>query len=126
MADFNLDGLVDLIVVNRNAPTQVWRNVTADAGGWLGLRLSQPGPNVDAIGAWIEVKTGETVQRREITSGGGHVSGVNGWWHFGIGAAEEAEVRVLWPDGSEGPWQKVGGNGFYSLGRGQQPSLQTP
>jgi hypothetical protein len=62
------------------------------------LRLSQPGPNVNAIGAFIEVKTADGVQRREVTSGGGHVSGQAGWVHFGIGKAGEAEVRVRWPD----------------------------
>jgi len=28
-------------------------------GHWLELKASQPGPNRDAIGAWIEVKVGE-------------------------------------------------------------------
>ena len=121
LTDFNLDGLPDLLVVNRNAPVQVWRNVTPDAGGWVQVRLSQPGPNRDAIGAWIEVRTGEAVQRREITSGGGHASGVNGWWHFGLGPARTADVRVIWPDGTESPWQPVGGNAVYTLNRGADP-----
>jgi len=95
--DFNLDGLVDLLVVNRNSPAQVWRNVTQGAGNWIELRLTEPGTNVDAIGAMVEVKTDLGSQRREITSGGGHVSGQAGWVHFGIGAARNAQVRVRWP-----------------------------
>ncbi len=96
-ADFNLDGLIDLLVVNRWETAQVWRNATEKPGNALMLRLSQEGPNVNAIGAFIEVKTADRVQRREITSGGGHVSGQSGWIHFGIGTAGEAEVRVRWP-----------------------------
>lgn len=98
LADFNLDGLVDLLVVNRWENAQLWRNTTEQAGNWLALRLSQPGANVNAVGAWIEVTTLQGVQRREITSGGGHVSGQSGWVHFGLGTSETAAVRVRWPD----------------------------
>ncbi len=97
LADFNLDGVVDLLVVNRNARAQLWRNVTEAAGNFVELRLKQQGPNVNAIGAFVEVKTDTGIQRREITSGGGHVSGQAGWIHFGLGAAKTAQVRVRWP-----------------------------
>jgi hypothetical protein len=81
------------------------------------LRLAQPAPNVDGIGAWIEVRAGDRVQRREITSGGGHVSGSLGWWHFGLGAAETAEARVIWPDGTESDWNRITPNARYVLDR---------
>ncbi|WP_374331626.1 CRTAC1 family protein [Aestuariivirga sp.] len=97
LVDFNLDGLVDLIVVNRNSPAQVWRNVTPGAGNWLAVQLKELGANVNAVGAVVEVKTGLGSQRREVVSGGGHVSGQAGWVHFGIGDARTAEVRVRWP-----------------------------
>ena len=74
-------------------------------------------PNRDAIGAWLEVRCGEMVVRREITVGGGHASGQSGWWHFGLGESPEAEVRVIWPDGTTSDWQRVDGNNFYILER---------
>ena len=114
LADFNMDGLVDLVVVNRREPAQIWRN-TGMSGHWLGLALSQPAPNTAGIGAWIEVERGDTVMRREITSGGGHASGQLGWWHFGLGDATEAQVRVIWPDGTEGRWERLPADGFYTL-----------
>ncbi len=52
-------------------------------GGWLALRVTEPGGNRDAIGAWIEVQVGDAVQRRELTIGGGHISGQLGWTHLG-------------------------------------------
>jgi hypothetical protein len=112
MADFNLDGLIDIIVVNRRTPVQIWRN-TGPAANWIGIRLQQDGPNRDAIGSWIEVRRGEETTRREITSGGGHASGQLGWWHMGLGGAETADIRVIWPDGMEGEWQPITPNGFY-------------
>ena len=81
LADFNIDGLLDLVVVNLGAPARLWRNVGAgDAaapaamGGWLGVRLAQPGTNRDAIGASIESRVGEPDARREIVVGGGHAA----------------------------------------------------
>ncbi len=115
LADFNLDGLIDLLVVNRNAPAQIWRNTTADAGNWIEVKLSAPGANLNAIGAMIEVKTELGLQRREVTSGGGHVSGQSGWVHFGLGAATAAEVRVRWPGEGWSKPQALPANGFAVL-----------
>lgn len=115
LVDFNLDGLIDLIVVNRNSPAQVWRNATPGAGNWIEVKLQQPGANVNAIGAMVEVKTELGTQTREITSGGGHVSGQSGFVHFGIGGAKQAQLRVRWP--GEG-WSKpyaMEANGFAVL-----------
>jgi hypothetical protein len=125
LADFNLDGMLDLVVVNYGAPVRVWRNVGAgDAsrpramGNWLALSVVQGGPNANAIGAWVEVRVGDRTVRRELTIGGGHVGGQLGWIHFGIGAASGADVRVLWPGGESGPWLRVAANEFAVVQRG--------
>ena len=125
LVDFNLDGLLDLVLVNHDSPVRLWRNVgSGDAtsskamGGWLGLALSEPGPNRDAIGAWLEIKVGDQTQRREVTIGGGHLSGELGWIHVGLGTAHTADVRVEWPDGTLGPWQTIAADGFYTITRG--------
>jgi enediyne biosynthesis protein E4 len=123
LVDFNLDGLLDLVVVNRWETAQVWRNTSADAGHWLQLRLHQPGANPDAIGAWIELRRGDAVQRREITVGGGHASGHIGWRHFGLGDASEAEVRVIWPDGAAGDWQVLAADAFHDVTRDQPTTV---
>jgi hypothetical protein len=126
VVDLNGDGQMDLVVVNRNDTAEVWRTAGVGINGeplghWLQLALHEAGGNCDAIGAWIEVRQGDVVQRREITSGGGHAGGQLGWWHFGLGAATEAEVRVIWPDGVAGDWAKVSGDGFYDLNQGKAP-----
>lgn len=126
LADFNLDGHLDLVVVNRWAPAQVWRNTGTAPGNWLQLRLAQPGPNRNAIGAWVELRLGERVLRREHTAGGGHAGGQNGWLHFGLGEAESAEVRVLWPDGTEGAWQLLPADTFQILEHGAPVQEWTP
>ena len=117
LADFNLDGLLDLVVVNRHDGAQLWRNTSPEAGNWVQLRLHQPGANPDAVGAWLEVRRGDTVMRREVAVGGGHAGGQSGWWHFGLGDAAP-EVRVIWPDGVKGTWESLAANAFYTLERG--------
>ena len=85
--------------------------------GGLQVRLHEDDSNRDAIGAWIEVDLGGRIIRRENTIGGGHASGHLGWLHFGLGAAPEVKVRVLWPnsDGQWSPWETVQANNFYML-----------
>ena len=125
LADFNLDGLLDLVEVNYGADTVVWRNVGAGTeaspapmGHWLMFDLEQSGPNRDAIGARIQVRIGDSTTTLERTIGGGHVGGQLGWMHVGLGQATEATVRVIWPDGEIGPWQSVPADGFSLIKRG--------
>jgi hypothetical protein len=131
LVDLNLDGLLDLVVVNRAEPVTVWRNVGAgdvDApapmGNSIAVRLRQSAPNVDGIGAWVEVRVGDRTLVDEVTVGGGHAGGQLGWLHFGVGDASEAELRVQWPDGAEGPWMTLDAGEFAIIERGS--SAPTP
>jgi hypothetical protein len=134
LADLNLDGLPDLIVVNRKTNVEVWRNVGAGSaerpapmGNWLQLKLLQDEGNRNAVGAWIEVRIGARTLRREVTVGGGHASGRDGWIHFGVGTAERARVRVQWPDGEWSDWVRLYTNQFARIVRGaEQADLWAP
>ena len=126
VVDLNLDGLLDMVIVNRRSNATVWRNVGRGdvdrpeaMGHWIDVRLQQPAPNIDAIGAWLDVRAAGRTTTREVTVGGGHVSGELGWLHSGIGSAADAEVRVQWPDGSVGPWMKVAADERVTIVRGE-------
>ncbi len=73
----------------------------------MSVRLELPVGNRAAVGAWVELRTPAGTQVQELTLGGGHAGGSVLPLHFGIGAAEGAEVRVLWPDGVQGAWEPV-------------------
>lgn len=130
VADLNLDGLLDVVVVERREPIRIWRNVgSGDAarpemmGNWLAVDVEQPAPNVDGVGAWIEVRTDHGITRREVTVGGGHAGDQLGWVHFGLGRESQVEVRIRWPDGDTGPWMAVETNQFLIAQRGSSSPL---
>ncbi len=107
IADFNSDGMPDLLVVNRGKPASLFRNLGGKTksrprlmGNWLQIELQQDGANRDAIGAEISVKSGNENRTRRVKTGGGHASGSLGFIHVGLGVAERANIRVKWPDGS--------------------------
>ena len=107
LIDMNGDGLLDLAVVNRSAPMELYQNVTDTAGGWVQVDVMQDGTNRYGVGAFVEVRAGDRVWTQEITVGGGHAGGVAGPLHFGLGDADSAEIRVIWPDGEAGSWQPL-------------------
>ena len=117
--DLDLDGLLDIVVVNRMANVEILHNRNRLDGHWLQLMPRQEDANRNAIGAWIEVRAAGRVQRHEVVVGGGHVSGQAGWIHFGLGDAETAEVRVQWPDGHWSPWRSTATNRFLLIERGR-------
>jgi hypothetical protein len=130
LVDLNLDGMLDLVVVNRRENVSLWRNVgdgrsdePSPMGNWIAVRIRQPGPNTDAIGAWMEIRTGERISVREVTVGGGHAGGQLGWTHAGLGGADRAEVRIRWPDGEIGTWMVVDANRFVTIERGATEAI---
>ena len=109
VVDLNADGLLDLVVVNRNSGAELWRNAGPTGGTkdahWIALRLHQSGTNPDAIGAKITLTTSAHRYNRETTLGGGHASGSLGVQHFGLGGPDSAVATITWPDGTQtGPW----------------------
>jgi hypothetical protein len=117
LVDLDGDRRLDLAVVNRRAPLQVWRNVTGGTGRWLAISLLQSAPNRNAVGGWIEVQSEGSTQLREITVGGGHAGGSAGPQHFGVGAARKVRLRVIWPDGMNSGWVETGTNRLLDLRR---------
>jgi hypothetical protein len=125
IADFNLDGRLDILAINRSEAASLFRNLGADdgAGGvkpmgnWSEIRLVEPNPNRNAVGAKIVVKIGTRTLIRTVQVGGGDASGHAGWTHVGLGTAERAEIRVQWPDGEWSYLYRVFANQFVVIDR---------
>jgi hypothetical protein len=136
LVDLDGDGLLDLVLANDGAPVRIWRNMGSGGsatpvpmGHWIGLKAVEPGPNRDAIGAWLDIAVGDTTIHRELTVGGGHAGGQLGPVHVGLGPATSARVRITWPDGTIGPWIDVEADQIVAIARDATraspwPSLQ--
>ncbi|MEM8813143.1 MAG: CRTAC1 family protein [Pseudomonadota bacterium] len=127
LVDLNMDGMLDLVVVNREAQVSVFRNRggmadhgTRPMGNWLQVELQQSESNRDAVGATILARVGARTLIRKVSVGGGHASGRLGFVHFGLGTAEQAELRIRWPDGAWSAPYRVFANNFISIGRDAQ------
>jgi enediyne biosynthesis protein E4 len=123
VVDLNLDGMLDLVEVNRRENVELWRNL-GSGGNWLEIELQQPGANRHGIGSWLELDLGGRVISRELTVGGGHAGGQLGWTHFGLGEGSSARLRVIWPDGETSPWWRVTANRFLTVTRDQEAPVQ--
>jgi tetratricopeptide (TPR) repeat protein len=98
--DLDNDGLVDLVVVHRDAPAALLHN-TSSGGHWLGLRLLGTSSSRTPFGARATCRAGGRTFVRWLTSGTSYLSAHDHRLWFGLGdAATIDELEVLWPSGA--------------------------
>lgn len=101
LADFDGDGRLDLVVVNRRAAMRIYRNVSPDTGNAITVALKGKDGNHFAVGSRVIVAAQGAEQSQQVTIGGGHAGGTALPLHFGLGDTDQAQVTVRWPDGSQ-------------------------
>lgn len=107
VADYDLDGFLDLLVTNGNnmlpvghgGPKQLFRN-RGNGNHWLQLDLQGTRSNRDGVGAQVYVRTGTVTQYREQNGGYHRWSQNFQRIHVGLAGNTRADVSVRWPDGS--------------------------
>ena len=118
-ADLDDDGDLDLVVNNINTEAFVYRN-DADrlaAGHYLKVRLEGPEGNRFGVGAAVEA-TGEGRRfYREMNPVRGYLSSVEPVLFFGLGALEQVDLEVIWPDGVRQRMEGVPANQTVTLHR---------
>jgi hypothetical protein len=129
VGDVDGDGALDLLVTQIGGRARLFRNVVPNRGHWLMVRaLASIAPR-DAIGAEIQVRSGNQRWSRLIQPGQSYLCSNDPRAHFGLGSIDRVDdILVLWPDGSE---EVFPGGGVDRLlvvrqGQGQQPSKVTP
>ncbi len=116
--DIDNDGGVDILVVNRDGPAHLLRNVTADRGGWISFRvLGERG--ADALGAIVELRLGDRRISREVRTAYSYLAASDPRVHVGLGrAAGVSDVSVRWPDGTVERFGDFAGEQVWILRRG--------
>lgn len=100
-ADFDLDGDLDIVVNNLNAPSRLYENRLC-AGNSVTVALQWAGTgNTAAWGSVVKLRhrdVGTLV--RTVESSRGYLSGASAVLHFGVGETSgPVEIEVTWPDG---------------------------
>jgi len=98
--DFDNDGDLDILIMNRNEPPSLLRNDAPVANHWLKVRLEGTKSNRSAIGARVLVRYKGKVQAQCVTSQSSFLSANDPRLHFGLGAATVADIEIHWPSGA--------------------------
>ncbi|MFK7774556.1 MAG: FG-GAP-like repeat-containing protein [Saprospiraceae bacterium] len=101
VGDFNLDGKMDIVVVNAlGDPMLIWENQTVNDNNWLKIRLEGVESNRDGISSWIEIYHDGQKQVRYTKCGTAYLAQNTQTEHFGIGSFETLDsVIVRWQSG---------------------------
>ena len=117
-ADFNQDGLIDVVVSSLGEPAELWQNVTPGDRNWLVLKLRGAKSNRDGIGAVVSLGN----QRNHMTTAVGYASSSYLGVHFGLGSAKTVEeVKIYWPSGVNQTLTGVAANQMLEVSEPQQP-----
>ena len=107
-ADLDNDGDLDLIVNNVNDFASIYRNNSEHQikNNFIKIRLEGTSPNAQAIGARVQMYSGDLKIFREHYLSRGYESTVDEIIHFGLGERTKVDsIIVLWPDGKR---QQIG------------------
>jgi hypothetical protein len=122
--DLDGDGGVDVLVVNRDAPCHLLRNVAAAPGAATVLQVLESSGR-DALGARLVVQIGERSLLREVRSAASYCAANDARVSLGLaGAAAIDVVRVRWADGSEEVFGPLGAGRSHTLRRGAGRALE--
>jgi len=119
-ADFDNDGLVDVVVANNGDPPLLLHNSGGNGNHFLNFKLVGTKSNRDAMGARIRIVTGGLSQIREIAGGGSYLSQSDLRANFGLGKATRVEsVEVTWPSGQRQMFRNIEADKFYLVEEGK-------
>jgi hypothetical protein len=134
--DYDNDGRIEILINNQNEPPTLLKQALPARSNWIILKLEASGEkqsqsaatgpgaagahparsNRSAIGARVEVKTGERIQTQEVRSGGSYLSQSDLRLHFGLGPAGAADqITVSWPSGRRQSLKAVRANQIQTI-----------
>lgn len=99
-ADFDNDGLMDLLVVDYEGAAVLLENRTKTKSHWVKLDLRSAAPNVFAYGASVTARSGDAVWTAVLSPATSYLSSSDPRIHWGLGDCQRLEELVIgWPSG---------------------------
>jgi hypothetical protein len=125
--DLDGDGDLDLVMTTMDGPLRVLVNEADRARSSASVRLIGRPPNVEAIGARVELHAGGRTQVGVVRRGGGFMAASDTALHFGLDAASRIDwIAVRWPDGSAGRFEDLPGDSVATLRQGDPHADAVP
>ena len=116
--DFDNDGDLDILIVNRDEPPSLLRNDLSADHHWLKVRLIGVKSNRSAIGARVLVHYGRKTQAQAVLSQSSFYSASDPRLHFGLGAETAADIEVIWPNGFKERFKAIAANQLVTIKEG--------
>jgi hypothetical protein len=117
--DFDNDGDLDILVMNRNDPPSLLRNDAPAGNHWIKVRLEGTKSNRSAIGSRVLAHYGGKVQAQSLTSQCSFLSANDPRLHFGLGSATTVDLEVRWPSGASETFPKIVADQLVTIREGQ-------
>jgi enediyne biosynthesis protein E4 len=117
--DFDNDGDMDVLIMNRNEPPSLLRNDAPAGNHWIKIRLEGVQSNRSAIGSRVLVRYSGKVQAQCVVSQSSFISSNDPRLHFGLGVATTAEIEVHWPTGKMDSYPHLAANQLVTIREGQ-------
>jgi len=96
-ADFDGDGLMDVVINNENSLASIYKNVSSTDGHYINIKLEGPGKNLNGLGCSVIVYSGTNKQFNTMQTTRGYFSAVEAMLHFGLGSATIVDsIKVFW------------------------------
>jgi enediyne biosynthesis protein E4 len=117
--DFDNDGDIDIVVMNRNEPPSLLRNDAPAGNHWIKVRLEGTKSNRSALGSRVLVHYGGKVQAQCLTSQCSFLSSNDPRLHFGLGKTSIVDVDVFWPTGIKETFKQIAADQLVTIREGQ-------
>ncbi len=107
VADYDLDGDLDLLVVNNGGQARLLENQIGPPGSSLRFRVLDSFGR-DAVGAMVGLLAGDQWMWRTVGPAAGYLSGHEPHVHFGLRDGQlPQQIKVLWPDGTQSTHSEI-------------------
>ena len=116
--DFDNDGDLDILIMNRSEPPSLLRNDVPAGNHWIKVRLEGTKSNRSAIGSRVLAHYGGKVQAQSLTSQCSFLSSNDPRLHFGLGPATTVDIEVRWPTGASETFSKIAADQLITIREG--------
>jgi len=99
--DLDVDGDLDLVINNFNAPAEILINQADNRGSYLRLSFEGPRANTFGLGTQVMAYAGGKLYYQELFNSRGFQSSCEPLIHLGLGSAQKIDsLNIIWPNGT--------------------------